>query len=237
MDHDARLRREVRWQHTNKDGLMDPVIGNELSEFANALIHSRQNVSPKRLDAPGPSLRQLQDILGAAAAAPDHGQLTPWRFIIVPTAQRPRLAEAFAQALVERDPGATPAQMESAREKAHRSPFLMLAVARLSEPETPAAAAPGRGAWHPESTEAEISDAERLVSFGCAIQNIVLSAHAAGFGTGLTSGQALASASLRQLFGLCPNEQAICCINIGTVTKHKPVRLRPVWTDYVSELA
>jgi nitroreductase len=113
----------------------------------------------------------------------------------------------------------------------------MLAVARLSETEAQAATAPGRGAWHPESTEAEISDAERLVSFGCAIQNIVLSAHAAGFGTGLTSGQALASSCLRQLFGLRANEQAICCINIGTVTKHKPVRLRPVWTDYVSELA
>jgi hypothetical protein len=38
------------------------------------------------------------------------------------------------------------------------------------------------------------------------------------------------------MFGLRENEQAICCINIGTVTKHKPVRLRPVMTDYVSEL-
>lgn len=215
---------------------MDHFIGNELSEFANALMHSRQNVSPRRLDEPGPSLQQLQDILGTAVAAPDHGQLMPWRFVIVPRARREWLAEGFGLALLDRDPNATPAQIESAREKAHRSPFLMLAIARLAGHEAPITTALGRGAQHPESMEAEISDAERLVSFGCAIQNIVLSAHAAGFGTGLTSGQALASPRLRSMFGLRENEQAICCINIGTVTKHKPVRLRPVMTDYVSEL-
>ncbi|MDO8251556.1 MAG: nitroreductase family protein [Rhodoferax sp.] len=221
---------------------MDIPTGKELSEFANALIHSRQNVSPRRLVEPGPTPQQLQDILGTAAAAPDHGQLLPWRFVIVPAARRERLAEVFGLALMERDPNATPAQIENAREKAHRAPFLMLAIARLTERDapkdsTPTDSAPARGAQHPEASEAEVSDAERLVSFGCAIQNIVLSAHAAGFGTGLTSGQAMASPHLRTLFGLQANEQAVCCINIGTVSKHKPPRLRPVLADYVSELA
>ncbi|MEO8119261.1 MAG: nitroreductase family protein [Rhodoferax sp.] len=220
---------------------MDIPTGQELSEFANALIHSRQNVSPRRLVAPGPSAQQLQEILGTAAAAPDHGQLLPWRFVIVPAARRERLAEVFGLALLARDPNATPAQIENAREKAHRAPFLMLAIARLTEPDapkdnTPTGSAPARDGPHPEATETEVSDAERLVSFGCAIQNIVLSAHAAGFGTGLTSGQAMASLPLRTLFGLRNNEQAVCCINIGTVSKHKPPRLRPVLADYVSEL-
>lgn len=220
---------------------MDIPTGKELSEFANALIHSRQNVSPRRLLAPGPSAQQLQDILGTAAAAPDHGQLLPWRFVIVPASQRARLAEVFGLALLARDPNATPAQIENAREKAHRAPFLMLAIARLSDPDapkedTPTGNAAARGGQHPDASETEVSDAERLVSFGCAIQNIVLSAHAAGFGTGLTSGQAMASPHLRALFGLRDNEQAVCCINIGTVSKHKPPRLRPVVADYVSEL-
>ena len=215
---------------------MDLPSGPELSEFAKALIHSRQNVSPRRLIEPGPSAQQLQDMLAAAAAAPDHGQLTPWRFVVVPSAQRERLAEVFGLALVERDPSATPAQISNAREKAHRAPFLMLAIARLIDRDAQAGSAPGRGADHPESSEAEVGDAERLVSFGCAIQNVVLSAHAAGFGTGLTSGQALASPRLRALFGLRENEQAVCCINIGSVTRHKPMRLRPAVADYVSEL-
>lgn len=215
---------------------MDLPSGQELAEFANALMHSRHNVSPRRLNEPGPSAQQLQEILGAAAAAPDHGRLLPWRFVIVPWHQRERLAEVFGLALLDRDPAATPAQIESAREKAHRSPFLMLAVACLAGSEARPGSAGARGARHPESSAAEVGDAERLVSFGCAIQNILLCAHAAGFGTGLTSGQAMGSARLRALFGLRENEQAVCCINIGSVTKHKSAQLRPQVADYVSEL-
>lgn len=213
---------------------MDCPAGHELSEFAQALIHSRQNVLPRRLTAPGPTAPQLQAILAAAAAAPDHGRLLPWRFVIVPTAQRQRLAEVFALALQQRDPEATAAQLDNAREKAYRAPFLMLAIVRLADGRAaPSAASPPAH----ESSEAPVRDAERMVSFGCAIQNVLLSAHAAGFGAGLTSGQAMESAHLRTLFALQASEHAVCCINIGTVTQHKPARLRPQVSDYVTTLA
>ena len=215
---------------------MDAPSGNDLLEFALALMHTRQNVSPRRLAEPGPSPPQLHDILGTAAAAPDHGQLVPWRFVIVPVDQRERLAAVFAQALIDRDPNATTEQIENARAKAFRAPFLMLAIARLTDVEAGVGATPGRGAGHPASTDSDVNDAERLVSFGCAIQNILLSAHAAGFGTGLTSGQALVSPRLRELFAMRANEQAVCCINIGRTAKHKPPRLRPDVTAYISSL-
>jgi FAD/FMN-containing dehydrogenase len=96
--------------------------------FARTLIETRRNVSPKRLVEPGPSPQQFEALVSLAAAAPDHGLLTPWRFIHVPTEQRHRLAEVFALALVDRDPGATQEQIESAREKAHRAPLLLIAV-------------------------------------------------------------------------------------------------------------
>ena len=209
----------------------------EISDYAKTLIHSRHNVSPRRLNDPGPSPQQLQLILGAAAAAPDHGRLMPWRFVVVPQTQRERLALVFGQALRDRDPNASPQQVENAREKAYRSPFLMLAIACLTDPKQRDACASGRGMHHPESTEAEVGDAERLVSLGCAIQNMLLSAHAEGLGTGLTSGQAMHSPRLRELFGLRDNEQAVCCINIGTVTQRKLSKLRPEISDYVSELS
>src|SRR5512141_2370193 len=89
---------------------------------ARALIETRRNISPRRLFEPGPSPKQLEALLSLAAAAPDHGLLTPWRFIVIPTEQRHRLAEVFALALLDRDPGATQEQIEMAREKAHRAP-------------------------------------------------------------------------------------------------------------------
>jgi nitroreductase len=172
----------------------------------------------------------LQTILAAAAAAPDHGQLLPWRFVVVPGDKRPVLAEVFGLALMDRDPQATDEQIESAREKAYRAPFLMLAIARLagSNPEAEAARA--------QAGELEVSDAERLVSLGCAIQNMLLSAHVMGFGTGLTSGQALVSTRLRALFDLQTHEQAVCCINLGTVSKCKAPRVRPDVSAFVRSL-
>ena len=194
------------------------VSAEDLCDAAQALIHSRQNMSPKRLAAPGPTPAQLEQLLNAAAAAPDHGQLIRWRFIIIPQDKRALLAEVFAQALFERDPDATPEQIAAAREKAHRAPLLLLAVARLgpAEPDIPAL--------------------ERMVSLGCAIQNMLLTAHAIGFGSGLTSGQAMASSQMRTLFALTAGEQPVCFVNIGTASKRKPQRARPGPWEFTSTL-
>ena len=182
------------------------------------LITSRRNISSKRLVEPGPSASQLERILDAAAAAPDHGELTPWRFVIVPQDKRVLLAEVFAAALIDRDPGASVEQIGLAREKAHRAPLLMLAVAWLGrrEPDIPAE--------------------ERLVSLGCALQNMLLVAHAMGYGAGLTAGRAMTSPRLRELFALAEGEQAVCCINVGSVTKRRPMRIRPAPAAIVSTL-
>jgi nitroreductase len=186
---------------------------------AAALVSTRQNISPKRLVEPGPSAAELEALLTLAAAAPDHGALTPWRFIHVPLDQRHRLAEVFALALLDRDPGATAAQIEAAREKAHRAPLLLIAIACLGprEPDIPAL--------------------ERMVSMGAAIQNLLLGAHAMGYGAGLTSGQAMGSPRLRDLCRLGEGEVPVCCVNIGTVTKRKPgSRLRPAPAQILSVL-
>lgn len=190
----------------------------EVFGIAQALICSRQNISPRRLEEPGPSAEQLNALLTLAGAAPDHGLLTPWRFIRVPAAQRHRLAEAFALALIDRDPGATAEQIEAAREKAHRAPMLLVAVACLG------------------SREPDIPPLERMVSMGAAIQNVLLGAHAMGFGAGLTSGQAMGSPRMRSLLALGEGEEAVCCVNLGSVTKTKPIRLRPMPASFVSTL-
>ena len=195
-----------------------PPVTDDVAGMAAALIQSRQTILPKRLGGPGPTPAELGQILGAAAHAPDHGQLLPWRFILVPQVSRTQLAEGFAQALLERDPDATAEQAAQAREKAYRSPVLLLAVVDAD-----------RG-------DADIDLAERTVSAGCAVQNMLLMATAQGYGSALTSGKALKSASLRALFGLAPSEHALCFISIGTVHSRKAARARPPATAYVSTL-
>jgi nitroreductase len=82
-----------------------------------------------------------------------------------------------------------------------------------------------------------VPDFERIVSLGAAIQNMLVSATAMGFGSGLTSGQAMNSVALRALFQLSPDESALCFVNIGTVREHKASkRARPTPSDILSTL-
>ena len=193
-------------------------VPSDLASWALELITTRQNISPRRLVAPGPDEAQVDTMFRAAAAAPDHGEIRPWRFVLVPSDKRHLLADVFAQALIERDAEATAEQIENAREKAFRAPFLALAIARLGPCET------------------DIEPLERMVSMGAAVQNFLLCAHSLGFGSSLTSGQAMRSLPLRQLFQMSEGEQAVCCINVGTVAKRKTVRLRPEPASFVSSL-
>ena len=197
---------------------MDSTSDQKLLETALTLIRSRQHTSPKRLGDPGPDNKQIEKILSAAGAAPDHGLLTPWRLIIIPSERRHLLGEAFAEALIERDGAASEVQKQEARAKASRGPFLVMVLARLD---------PELGPTHPQ---------ERLISAGCAIQNMLLTAHAMGFGAGLSSGRALYSQQMRSLFGLSAHEQPLCFMTLGTVQRPKPPRPRPGLANYTSTL-
>lgn len=185
--------------HTETDTVM----------WADALMQSRRTVLPKRLVGPGPDAHQQGLMLRAAAAAPDHGQRLPWRLVEVPASERSRLGDAFAQALLERDPHANARELAQAREKALRAPWLLLAVCRT------------RG------DDPEVPPAERLISLGCATQNLLLMASAMGFGSAITSGKALSSAALRQFFSLHEQEDAQCFINVGTVSEARSGPPRP----------
>ena len=181
-----------------------------------AAIQGRQHVGPKHLQAPGPDADTLERLFQGAAAAPDHDQLRPWRFVVLGPKGRDALAQAFARGLLERDAKASPEQLEDARSKAYRGPCLILAVADLSQP-NPA-----------------VPDAEKFLSLGCAVQNLLLGAHALGFATGLTSGKALGSQALREALHIQPLEQAICFINIGTLAKARARKPRPLPADFVT---
>ena len=187
-------------------------------ELVESLIATRRSILPKRLFEPGPSEHELDLIFRAAAAAPDHGLLHPWRFVVCPSSRRADLAEVFAQSLIERDSQATERQIEDARAKAFRSPFLMLVVVNL------------RG------LDLAIPASERIVSAGCAIQNVLLMAHAMGYGAGPTSGQAMYASHVRSFFKLSSEEEPLCFISIGTPERSKAGQPRMVPADFVKSL-
>ena len=52
----------------------------------------------------------------------------------------------------------------------------------------------------------------------------------------LTSGKALGSQPLRELFALAPHEQAVCFASIGRAVGRKPGKPRPQPEQYLSHL-
>ena len=72
------------------------------------LLAARRNLGLRRLEAPGPDDDSLRRLLLAAAQAPDHGQLHPWRFIQIPQERRPDLGQVLVEVLAEHRPEAIP---------------------------------------------------------------------------------------------------------------------------------
>lgn len=179
---------------------------------------ARSHIAPKRLVAPGPTAEELDLIFTAAAQAPDHGNIQPWRFILVPQEKRAALGQVFMQALQERDANASETELNISYEKAFRAPCLILAVVNQGP------------------TEPEIPNHERQIALGCAIQNMLLMAQALSIGSGITSGQSMNSNFLREIFRLTSTEQAMCYLTFGQVTTHKSKRKRADASDIVSTM-
>jgi nitroreductase len=173
------------------------------ADLALALIGSRYSVAPKQLRAPGPSDDELRRIVEAAACAPDHRDLRPWRLVRIGDAQRTRLAELFEACSRDRLPPPTPDDIARARAKAFRAPVLLLALLRR----LPA--------------DPDVTDTERAVTLGAALMNLLLAAHGLGYAAMLSSGRSLRSERLARAFALAEGEQAVCFVSIGTPVEVK----------------
>ena len=178
---------------------------------------SRRSVSAKRLGEPGPSRAQLERLVGAALTAPDHCELKPWRFLHVTAAGRARLADAFAAARLELDPTADAASVERAREKAFRAPTLLAVI------------------LVPVLEHEKVPLSEQYVSLGAALQNVLLGAHALGFGAITLSGRAVTTTAMRTALGLHGDERLVAFVTIGTPRSAPPRRQPPVLSHHLAD--
>lgn len=182
------------------------------------LMDSRNHVAPKRLGIPGPKPDQKKLLLESAGTAPIHGVKVPWHIYEISDHARDLLGEVFVKNLKNRDPNATPEQLEESFSKARRGPYLLLVVAKY-------------GLLDPDSNRSEA-----VISAGCAIQNILLQANVMGYGAGLSSGKALKGPEIKQLFNLSCDEEPLVFITIGSVIEQRDKRIRTSYLEYSSIL-
>jgi nitroreductase len=160
---------------------------------------SRTSLAGAFMKPPAPSEAELQQILGAAQRASDHGRLQPWRFIIV----RPEQYETFFDRLAEAATRVSgdPSRYEMNREKyrlTERAPLLVVAAAKIDKAH-------------------KVPAIEQAFAAGGATQLVLNGAHALGFGAYLFSGPGVFDAPFKASLELGPDDHLIGFICLGSV--------------------
>lgn len=172
-----------------------------------ALLQTRRSARPRDLVAPGPDAAELRRILAIAARTPDHGKLTPWRFVHVPEDKRGAFHAMLQKAYLEDNPSAGRLELEAVERFAHQAPTLIVA---LSCPR------PGKiPAW------------EQELSCGAALMNLLLAAHALGYAAGWVTGWASYSRSVTRALGGGEEDRIAGFVFIGTPGAELEERPRP----------
>lgn len=167
-------------------------------------VLTRHSIAPAFLGEPAPDDQALERILAAGASAPDHGRLRPWRFVVIRGEARERLGAVFVEALRRRQPDAPEAAIEQERNRPLRAPLLLAVAARI-DPQHP-----------------KIPEVEQILSAGAAVQNMLLAAHAQGFGAKWLTGANAYDGHVRDALGLGPEDRLIGFVHIGTVDGSPP---------------
>ena len=176
------------------------------------LLRSRHSAS--KLGAPAPSAEAVEAMLEAAARAPDHGRLQPWRLILIEGDARRSFGEILAKSLARRNPLAGEPDLARERAKALRAPLIIVVTTRCDR-------------------SGKIPIVEQIVSAGCAAHGLMLAAFAQGLGAFWRTGEAAYDEAVKRALGVGSDDLIIGFIFVGTDSGDAPSRARPM----VQELA
>jgi nitroreductase len=179
------------------------------------LLKTRRSFKPIELSGPPPSAADVNMLLTVASRVPDHGKLVPWRFIVFEGEGRRRAGAAIAKAFATKYPDATTEQAAAESDRLARAPLVIAVVSR---------AAP----------HVKIPEWEQVLSAGAAAMNLLLAAHALGYGASwITEWYAYDRAVLDAL-GLGPHEKIAGFVHIGRPPGVPEDRPRPPLEEIVT---
>ena len=170
--------------------------------------------STGRLSAPAPAGADLDRILAAAAAAPDHGELRPFRFVVLAGEAKDAFGQVLADAYLARcrAVGAEPTggQLTKERTKLGRAPMVLVV-----------------GAVHRHSDK--IPWVEQVAAATAAAQNVLVAATALGYGSMWRTGDPVYDPRVKRALGFDDHDAIVGFLYLGTdpAAGERPARERP----------
>jgi len=170
-------------------------------------LRTRRSVGKLTGDVSDADVREL---IACAVAAPNHKLTQPWRFTILRGGARERLGAAWSRIVEAGDvpPGVDRAAFVAKEAaKPTRAPVLIVASTRTDDD--------------------PIRAIEDFAATAAAVTNLLVAAHAKGFGAIWRTGDMAYRAEIREHLGLDPTDRIVAIVYLGLPAIVPPPRMPP----------
>ena len=172
-------------------------------------LRTRRTIPAQQLGEPAPDRETLRAMLQIAARVPDHGKLTPWRFIVYDRQDRERVIQGLVH-IAEAGPDEKERRVRAEKAKGFGDAPLIVAVVSAPIPDHP-----------------KIPLWEQQLSSAAVCLNLVHAAWAYGFAAQWLTGWFAYDEKTMRWLGLKDGERVAGFIHIGTPTAPPSERDRP----------
>ena len=161
-----------------------------------------------RLTEPSPDHATMMKWIQNGMSAPDYSGLKPWRFCLMHGQDIANFALHAKRIKKEESPDISDEELEKIYQKPFRAPVII-------------------ACWSCTQPDDNVTADEQLIATSMAVEHILLSAHAEGWGAVLLSGWFAKNHKMQQLFGLKADDKMLGYIYIGTHKVPPKTRKRP----------
>ncbi len=179
------------------------------------LLLRRRSLPPQGMVGPGPAPREIETLLTIASRVPDHGKLTPWRFLVFEGAARLSVGAIAARIAQADDPAIPDARRQAELTRFSHAPLVIGVISR---------AAP----------HVKIPEWEQILSAGAACMNLVIAANALGYVAAWVTEWCAYDRRFCAAIGVRDDEKIAGFVHIGRPNMASEDRRRPALADVVS---
>lgn len=174
------------------------------------LLETRRTIANVQLAEPGPNAAEIRRIVAIAARVPDHGKLTPWRFVLYAGDARAALDAKLAPLYAARFPDAPAEKAALETTRFSRVPLTVGVISTARD-------------------HVKIPVWEQELSAGAVCMNLLLAVHALGYAGQWLTGWCCYDPQAAAILGAASVERIAGLIAVGTPTVPPVDRPRPAF--------